>query len=85
MSISSIVSHCHPDNILGLTERLSVMEGIEVHTITDEGRFVVTLDQPDDRKAADTFSQLQDLDGVLNISLVYNYFEQSPAEKEYIQ
>ncbi len=85
MSISSFVIHCQPDNISRLTENLAVMAGIEVHTITDEGRFVVTLDQPDDGKAANTFSQLQNLNGVLNISLVYNYFEQSPAEKEHLQ
>lgn len=85
MSISSFVIHCHPDNIAGLSDNLSVITGIETHAITDEGRFVVTLDQPDDHKAADTFTQLQNLDGVLNISLVYNYFEQSPVEKEQIQ
>lgn len=85
MSISSFVIHCHPDNISGLSEKLMPMDGVEVHTITDEGRFVVTLDQPDDHKAADTFSLLQNLHGVLNISLVYNYLEQSPAEKEHSQ
>jgi len=85
MSISSFVIHCHPDNITGLSDNLSVMAGIETHAITDEGRFVVTLDQPDDRKAADTFSQLQNLDEVLNVSLVYNYIEQSPVDKEQLQ
>lgn len=83
MSISSFVIHSHPDNITGLNDTLASMAGIEVHTITDEGRFVVTLDQPDDRKAGDIFTELQSLHGVLNISLVYNYFEQGPADKEH--
>ena len=85
MSISSFVIHSQPNDIKGLSDKLSTMNGIEVHTITDEGRFVVTLDQPDDHRAADTFSELQNLDGILNISLVYNYFEQDPAEKEQTQ
>ncbi len=85
MSISSFVIHSHPDQIVGLSDQLTSMHGIEIHTVTDEGRLVVTLDQPDDRKAAETFTQLQNMDGVLNISLVYNYFEQGPAEKEHIQ
>ncbi len=85
MSISSFVIHSHPADVAGLNDKLTSLDGIEVHTITDDGRFVVTLDQPDDYKSADILSQLQNLNEILNISLVYNYFEQSPAEKEQIQ
>lgn len=85
MSISGIVIHVQPDTALAMCERITAIDGVEVHAVTDEGRLVVTVDQPDDRKAADTFSDLQSMEGILNTSLVYNYFEQDPAEKEHAQ
>jgi len=85
MSISGVVIHVKPDTAAVMTDRIESLDGVEVHTATGDGRLVVTVDQPDDRKAADTFTELQNLDGVLNTSLVYNYFEQDPAEKEHAQ
>ena len=52
-------------------------DGIEIHAATDDGQLVVTLDQPDEGKAAETLFSLQNIDGVLNASLVFNYFEET--------
>ncbi|MDH5750201.1 MAG: chaperone NapD [Rhodospirillales bacterium] len=82
MSISGLVLHVRPEQAEEVRDKVSELDGVEVHAVTDEGRLVVTVDQPEDHKAADTFTAIQNMDGVLNTSLVYNYFEQDPAEKE---
>lgn len=84
MSISGLVVHVNPKTLDAVSQRVAALEGVEIHAATAEGRLVVTVDQPD-RKAADTFSELQAMDGVLNTSLIYNYFEQDDAEKESAQ
>ena len=82
MSISSLVIQTRPENVDNVQSALILMEGVEVHATTKSGRLVVTVDQPDNAKAADVFSSLTELDGVLNTSLIYNYFENDNAEKE---
>jgi len=86
MSISGLVVHAHPDRAIEVRDRLTGLEGVEVHAISDDGRLVITVDVPDDHQAADTLMTMQKQDGVLSASLIYNHFEnstgQSPAEKE---
>ena len=82
MSISSFLIHTRPENVDNLQEALIAMEGVEVHATTENGRLVVTVDQPDNAKATDTFTSFTKMDGVLNTSLIYNYFENDDAEKE---
>ena len=86
MSISGLVVHAHPEHATEVRERLTGLEGVEVHAISDDGRLVITVDVADDHQAADTLMAMQKQDGVLSASLIYNHFEnstgQSPAEKE---
>lgn len=82
MSISGLVLHIHPADAEGMRDRIGAIAGVEVHAVTGEGRVVITVDLPDDRAAADTFMELQNMAGVLSTALVYNHFDQDPAEKE---
>lgn len=82
MSISGVVIHANPEQCERVRTQITALDGVEVHAVTEEGRLVVTVDQPDDRKAADTFSALQNVEGVLSTALVYNYFEPDSAEPD---
>ena len=82
MSISSLIVHTRPGAADSVRDRLSRLDGVEVHAVTENGRLVVTVDQPDDAKASETFLTFEALEGVLSTSLVFNYFEQDPTEKE---
>lgn len=82
MSISSLIVHTRPGATDSVQDRLSRFDGVEVHAVTENGRLVVTVDQPDDAKASETFLKFEALEGVLSTSLVFNYFEQDPTEKE---
>ncbi len=82
MSISGLVIHTLPDKTHAVRDAIAVMAGVEVHATTEDGRLVVTVDQPDAKKATDALVALNGLDGVLNAALVYNFFEQDAGEKE---
>ena len=85
MSISSLVIQTRPENVEALHEEFSRMNGVEVHATTEEGNLVVTVDNPDNAQASETFNRFLQMDGVLNTSLIYNYFESDIAEKELAQ
>lgn len=80
MSISSLLVHARAEDISRVQDALNSQEGVEVHTTTPEGRIVVTVDEPDNSRAADILQSFRELDGVLSTSLVYTYFDEETAE-----
>ena len=82
MSITGLVVRARPERADRVAEIISGIDGVEVHTVTGEGRLVVTVDNLDDAAAAKIFDNFQDIEGVLNTSLVYTRFENDLADKE---
>ncbi len=80
MSIYSLVVHTKPENIESVTHALEAIEAVEVHGINEKGKIVVSLDHPDRDFCSDTIMSFHDIPGVLNSSLVYEYFEDDDAD-----
>jgi nitrate reductase NapD len=80
MSIYSLVVHTKPENIESVTNALKVMEAVDVHGINEKGKIVVSLDHPDRNYCSDTIMSFHDIPGVLNSSLIYEYFEDENAD-----
>lgn len=80
MSISSLLVHARTEDISRVQDALNSQKGVEVHATTPEGRLVVTVDEPDNGRAADILQSFRELDGVLSTSLVYTYFDEETAE-----
>lgn len=57
-----------------------IEQGCEVHMATSEGKMVVTLEHPSDEVIADTIIVLQNINGVLNVSLVYQHTDSQSEE-----
>ena len=55
MSITGLVIHAAPQNTASVQAAIEALDGTEVHKVTDDGRMVVTVDNPDDGKAAQVF------------------------------
>lgn len=85
MSISGLVVHAAPQRLDEIRQKIEALAGAEIHAASDDGKFVVTIDLPNDRDAADTLSSLHSMDGVLNTSLVYNYFDREAHDEEMAQ
>ncbi|MCP5366502.1 MAG: chaperone NapD [Hyphomicrobiales bacterium] len=82
MSISGLVLHVRSDRTDAVRAEVAALPGVEVHAETGDGRLVVTVDEADNARASETLSRFSTIDGVLNTSLVYNYFEQDSDEEE---
>jgi len=72
MNISSIVVQTHPQNAAVLQEELASLPGVDVHA-ENEGRIVITVEDTPDNSPADTMMNVQNMQGVLSASLIYNY------------
>jgi nitrate reductase NapD len=75
MSIYSLVVHTKPENIESVSAKLQVIEGVELHGINEKGKLVVSLDHPDRGYCSDTIMGFHNIPGVINTSLIYEYFE----------
>ncbi len=77
MSIYSLVVHTKPENIESVSAALSKKQDVEVHQINEKGKIVVSLDNPDRGYCSETIMSFHNIPGVLNSSLIYEYFEET--------
>ena len=82
MSIYSVIIHTKPENIESVSSALEKIEGVEIHAASDKGKLIVTLDHPDRGYCSDTLMGFHNIPGVLNSSLVYEYFEEDDKDGE---
>ena len=75
MSICSMVVHSRPEKLEPVAQSLSEMTGVEIRARDERGKLVVLIDHPDRKVVSDTMMSMHDIDGVLNTSLIYEYFE----------
>ena len=72
-NICGVLVHATKNNVHQVKTCLDNMQGVEVHTVTEDGRLVVTVESNDRRYVADTISGLHDIDGVLSAAMVYQF------------
>ncbi len=82
MNISSLVVRARPDAGAAVRAALERMPGIEVSAASDAGQIVVVADHDDTADAADSFVAIRAIEGVLSVSLVYQYGDDSPISEE---
>ena len=73
MNISSIVVQTYPENLLLLREKLECLSGVDVHAVKDDGSIVITIEDTPDNSPAEVLMDVQNMQGVLSASLIYNY------------
>ncbi len=76
MSIYSVVIHTKPENLASVSTELEKIKGVEIHGSNDKGKLVVTLDHPDRGYCSDTLMGFHNIPGVINSSLIFEYFEE---------
>ncbi len=82
MSIYSVVIHTKPENISSVSSALENIRGVELHAASDLGKLIVTLDHPDRAYCSDTLMGFHNIPGVINSSLIYEYFEEGDKSEE---
>ncbi|MEA3291478.1 MAG: chaperone NapD [Pseudomonadota bacterium] len=81
MGICSMVVHTKPENIQSVSQALTALEGVEVHAQSKEGKLVVSIDHPEPEVCSRSMMEMQNIPGVVNASLIYEYFEEPAFEK----
>jgi nitrate reductase NapD len=76
MNISGIVVQVSPDNSTALQKQLTELPGVEIHAVKEEGSIVITIEDTPDNVPADTLMHVQNIQGVLSASLIYNYCDE---------
>ena len=84
-SLAGVSTSSRTRNTSAVCADLEKIHGLEIHSRTDDGCLIITLDEPDNSKAADVLLNLGNLDGVLSTSLVYNNFDDDFADEECTQ
>ena len=75
MNICGIMVHAHPETFEVVKQRLLGIPGVEVHGISEEGRAVVTLEEDDEDRMAESMFAIQNTEGVISASMIYHHRE----------
>lgn len=82
MHISSLVIHAAPDKAPLLQNDMAKLPGVEVHATTEDGRLVVTVEDTEEQgNLSETVMKLQAMEGVLSLSLAYDYCDNDLHEE----
>jgi len=73
VNISSVIVRARPEKLAALRAGMAAIPGVEIHTESEDGRLIVTIEDRAGSSTADAFVQLHNLDGVIGVSLVYQY------------
>ncbi|MGE5503568.1 MAG: chaperone NapD [Actinomycetota bacterium] len=74
-NLCGVVVWARPERRHQVSDALSAIAGVEVHAVTDEGKLVVTVEDAEGRWAGATITSFNDIEGVLNVALVYHHFD----------
>lgn len=81
MNIAGIVVRSRPETLSVVRRQLESLTGCEIHAATDDGRMVVTIENPEDRKLSEHVMQVETLPGVVSASLIYHHFDEIAASQ----
>jgi nitrate reductase NapD len=81
MDICGLIVWARPEMRAGVRRRLAAMSGLQIHADSDNGRFVITLEDTPGRSTAGALLELQALDGVIHAAPVYSYCDDALAEE----
>ena len=51
-------------------------DGVEIHAKSDDGRFVIVVEDTGERRASETIMALHQIPGVVSLTLTYHHFEE---------
>lgn len=81
-NICGVLVHVRLDRVNQVKAHLEAIAGVEVHSATDEGKLVITVESENRRFIADTITGLTDVKGVLSASMIYQHSEDLATEGE---
>ena len=81
MDISSVIVGARPEVAQQVKQSLQALDGVEVHTVAEDGRMIVTIESPSEQDTVKTYEVISVLPGVLSVAMVYHQVESNPDEE----
>jgi len=81
-NICGVLVHAQLERVDQIKSQLEEIPGVEVHSATDEGKLVVTVESESRRFVADTITGFTNVNGVLSASMIYQHSEDLATEGE---
>ena len=82
LHVSGVLVQSKPERMIHTQEHLEALPGVDVLTTTPEGSLVTVIERESDAELTDVFHQIQNVAGVLSVSLVYHYSDKLNAQDE---
>ncbi len=83
--ITSLIIRTNPPAFVSVCQALVAINGLEVHGQQPEiGKLVVLLERPTMREIQDILTDINNISGVLNASMVYQHAEPNTSLNEVI-
>ncbi len=76
IDICGVLVHAMKGKEQDIQNKLINIKGVEVHHITEDSRFIVTIEQESQDKIIDTMQSFNDIPGVVSTVLTYQHSEQ---------
>ncbi len=77
--ITSLVVHVLPEAVTRVSDVLTSMPGVDVHTADENGKMVVIVETTTLSLVTDLIDQLNAMDGVVGATLVFHQIEESAS------
>ncbi len=75
MTICSFVVYTQPEKTKEIVNAITALGGAEVHPVENEGKMIVVFDHHERSQSSKAIMDLNNIDGVISTSLVYEYHE----------
>lgn len=72
LHIASLLVHCRPEALPAVRSNLALLEDLELHQHSPEGKLVVVLEAKHEQRILERIDQIQQLPGVLSAALIYH-------------
>ncbi|CAK8715909.1 MAG: periplasmic nitrate reductase chaperone NapD [Candidatus Electronema aureum] len=73
MNLSGIVVHIHPACPVALRGLLADLSGVEIHTVREDGKMVISVEDALETAPAEMLQRVQSLPDVLSADMIYSY------------
>lgn len=80
--VTSLVVHAAPSAVTQVTAGIEALTGADIHAISDQAKFVVTLEGESQASILKNIEAINALNGVLSSSLVYHQVEPIAEKSE---
>jgi nitrate reductase NapD len=85
LNISGVLVHVRLAKLDQVRQDLVRMPGVEIHGQSEDGRLIVTVEDTEAGRSADTVTGFANIDGVLSAALVYQHTDTNEPLEESAQ